>query len=395
MTSALAMLAVLGTLLEAAAAPPRVPRRDVLNVLDFGAVPDDERDDTVAIQAAIDALPGGLLTGSSRARRGGVVYLPAGKYRIGGVPGRCSGGAQGTPCRDDRACTGGPPAGTCAALVSGGRSVRLLGAGPYATEILLVAGNDLDGIAISPGDDFSSVEDLRLAKLFDRRAGTGNGVVIRGQRTTVRDVAIEGWGAAGILIDGEQGVARANGCRLDRVESNENGGDGIHVWSHNDGSTHTFTACDAQSNGGWGFRIRASKSFLVGLEANGNRGGGVLIAGDHNFVSSYFEIANQPTCVTFDAGAEFNVLWDMSGCTTKPDKLVDRGQGNAVHVDGGWTAVGWVPSDAPGSCDAARRGRTYYDDSLGRLCFCERHDGAYRWCPVDGSPCRGSATGCD
>ncbi|MGJ3241985.1 MAG: glycosyl hydrolase family 28-related protein [Opitutales bacterium] len=44
----------------------------ILNVLDYGAVPDDGKDDTAAIQAALDAHPNG-----SR-----IVYLPSGRYIV-------------------------------------------------------------------------------------------------------------------------------------------------------------------------------------------------------------------------------------------------------------------------------------------------------------------------
>jgi hypothetical protein len=377
-----------------AGAPAAAKRAPIVNVLDFGATPDDDTDDTVAIQAAIDALPTGLVSGSSRARRGGIVFIPAGRYRIGGGPGRCTGAAQGTPCRDDKPCKGGPPVGSCAALISGGHQVRIMGAGPYGTEILMVGSNDMDGIAISPGDDFSSIEDLRVAKLSEPGVGTGNGIVVQGQRTTLRDLTVHRWGAAGVFINGEQGVAKANSCRLDRVESNANGGDGFDIWSHNDGSMHTFTGCDAQANGGYGFRIRSSKNSLIGLETNGNKKGAMYIAGAGNLISSYFEIANQLTCVTIEKGFSGNVIFDTSGCLSLPGKLVDNGFNNDVHVNGAWTAQRWLPTDAPEPCDKARRGRVYYDDSLRRLCFCEKNWG-FRWCPVDGSECHGSPTGCD
>jgi hypothetical protein len=45
---------------------------DVVNVKDFGAVGDGVTDDTVAIQAAINAVP----------NNGGAVYLPSGRYRV-------------------------------------------------------------------------------------------------------------------------------------------------------------------------------------------------------------------------------------------------------------------------------------------------------------------------
>ena len=43
-----------------------------VNVLDYGAVGDDNTDNTAAIQAAIDSLAG----------VGGTVYVPAGIYKI-------------------------------------------------------------------------------------------------------------------------------------------------------------------------------------------------------------------------------------------------------------------------------------------------------------------------
>ncbi len=48
------------------------PNAGVLNVLDFGAVPDDGKDDTAAIQKALDAFPAGHC----------IIYLPNGVYRI-------------------------------------------------------------------------------------------------------------------------------------------------------------------------------------------------------------------------------------------------------------------------------------------------------------------------
>ncbi len=384
----LLLAALLG--LSATAGSGSPPARRVLDVVDFGARPDDDGDDTAAIQAAIDALPRTLLAGSARVRSGGVVYLPAGQYRLGGTSGRCSGGPlAGTACRDGRACKGG----TCAAIVSGGHALTLVGAGPHATELVVTA-DDMAGIAIDPGDDFASVERLRLAKVSAKGRGTGDGIVIRGQRTVLRDLLVQGFGGSGIFLDGEHAVAKANACRFDRVESDGNGGDGFRIWSHDDGSMHTLTGCDAQGNGGWGFAILSSKNSLIGLETNGNHAGGMLIGGSHNVATSYFEIRNQPVCVRFEPGAEGNVVFDLSGCTGEAKKLVDLGRDNAVHVDGGWTAVGYVPTEHPEACDARRRGRTYYDAGLKKLCYCEERDGGFRWCPVDGEPCRGSASGC-
>lgn len=48
------------------------------NVKAFGAAPDDRRDDTAAIQAAIDSIP----VPNDIAARGGVVYIPRGTYLV-------------------------------------------------------------------------------------------------------------------------------------------------------------------------------------------------------------------------------------------------------------------------------------------------------------------------
>ena len=62
-----------GAVRIAAAEPPA--RRVVVAVTDFGAVPEDEKDDTAAIQGALQAVA---------KRGGGVVALPRGRFRLSG-----------------------------------------------------------------------------------------------------------------------------------------------------------------------------------------------------------------------------------------------------------------------------------------------------------------------
>ncbi len=76
--------------------PPDLVSGSTVNVRDFGATPDDAGDDTLAIQAAIDAI--GPL--------GGTVYLPAGVYVISP---QAAGGDALTIAYDDLAIVGAGP----------------------------------------------------------------------------------------------------------------------------------------------------------------------------------------------------------------------------------------------------------------------------------------------
>ena len=62
----------------------------VLNIREFGARPNDGRDDTKALQAAIDA--------ASREPSGAAVYVPPGRYELFCPPVKLA-GSDGAPCR--------------------------------------------------------------------------------------------------------------------------------------------------------------------------------------------------------------------------------------------------------------------------------------------------------
>jgi hypothetical protein len=96
---------------------------DVVNVRNFGAVGDGVADDTPAIQAAVDYAQG---------NRKGIVFLPAGRYRLAGAP---APGGDATP--------NGIFLGASNPYADDGRAVMLVGAG-RATALLAGA----DGMVI-------------------------------------------------------------------------------------------------------------------------------------------------------------------------------------------------------------------------------------------------------
>lgn len=65
----------------------------VFNVKDYGATGDSSTDDTTAIQSAISAACNNGLSGSNGARKGGVVYFPAGVYKVIASLTMCAGNA--------------------------------------------------------------------------------------------------------------------------------------------------------------------------------------------------------------------------------------------------------------------------------------------------------------
>lgn len=314
-----------------------------LDVRDFGADSSGAADATAAIQRAIDALPRPLASGTAAIRLGGVVQLPAGKYRIcsAGISGICVGGTvPGKLCTTAADCPGSATTATptCSALATNGHSVILRGDGIFGTELVAMRGcNAMDGVTLA--DEASALENIRVVKIEQRKTGTGIGVRVRGQRVALRDVAVNGFGGTGVLVDGEFQYAKANGASLLRLIVSENGGDGIWLRSWGgpngvgDGSQHFGASLTLQSNGGYGLRVDSSKNWLH-YDANGNTKGAALVTGDLNVLSGYAEIGNQPTCLETPATADFNLLFDLSGCTARGGKWIDAGTKNHVYTNG-------------------------------------------------------------
>lgn len=256
------------------------------DVKDFGATGDGVTDDTLAVQAAIDA---------AAAAGGGRVLLPAGTYRI-------------SPGSDH----------TGLLLKS---NVALEGAGMGITSIKLDDSNDLvtallrgagDNLEISRltldgnGRGDTGVSDCwssngttnLLLDAVEAVGGSGYGIDLRSAQgeVTVRNCVARQNGLDGIAADTAAvvllqdntsylnlgaGYSLGGNVRLQDSEASRNGSDGIRLVEQPLGDQQaTVDSGITHSNGGNGVRIDAVDGFSVkGLEIYGNAGYGIHSAG--------------------------------------------------------------------------------------------------------------------
>ncbi|WP_399142146.1 glycosyl hydrolase family 28-related protein [Streptomyces sp. NBUA17] len=226
-----------------------------LNVLDYGASGDDSTDDTVAIQAALDACP-----------MGGIVYLPAGAYRTSApltIPPAVT--LQGThtnlmtvPGLVDPPCYIKPlPSFVGGAVISfldeidGGYSTI---SAEHRIVSVMIDGSDLT----EPGTD---------------------GIRARGniQNVQLRDVTIRRVTGAGVHTEFNGGFYPYS-WRLTRVMVDNTGWHGFAFEVMTDIS---LMDCQAIGCGASGFEIaNAANSHAVGCRAEWNVGDGWHITGD-------------------------------------------------------------------------------------------------------------------
>jgi hypothetical protein len=156
------------------------------SVKDYGALGDDSHNDRDAIQAAIDA---------ATTAGGGVVFLPAGDYRIG------------------------------AALNITGNRVTLMGEGSATTLKMTSSGANMvqigDGVA-NPNDVV--VERLRFTATTTMAAGTYAIVVKNGHNITLRDFRMDGYGtlynAIQLLGGSAQYVYAVQNFEINQMQNN-------------------------------------------------------------------------------------------------------------------------------------------------------------------------------
>jgi hypothetical protein len=222
----------------------------VVNVRNYGAVGDGVADDTVAVQAALAALPNNK----------GILYFPPGTYGIG------------------------------SAIQTTTPGITVRGAGLFATRIVALAG--FVGNLLTIGGQFSTVEDITLdgaglatdiLKITNNRVlcrhlyitgATGSGLILEGTVTVpahgnhFTDVLVLGCTAYGVNIKGsfvydqqfEQLWVGTSGVGV-RVEGSNSFFSNLHVWG-----------C-----GSVGVEIRALSCRFANVHIETNTGSGVTV----------------------------------------------------------------------------------------------------------------------
>ncbi|MFC7892675.1 glycosyl hydrolase family 28-related protein [Streptomyces sp. NPDC057381] len=229
--------------------------RDWLNAKDHGAVGDNVTDDTIAIQAALDACP-----------MGGIVYLPAGAYRTS------------APLTI-------PPAVTLMGTHSNLMAVVNLTDPPcyikplpsFVGEAVILFLDEIDG-----GYSTISAEHRILSVMIDGDDLTGPGVDgIRAagniQNVAMRDVTVRRVTGAGVHTE-FQGGFYPYSWRLHRVMVDNVGWHGFAMEVMTDIS---LIDCQAIGCGANGFEIaNAANSHMIGCRAEWNTGNGIHLTGD-------------------------------------------------------------------------------------------------------------------
>lgn len=250
------------------------------NVVAYGAVGDNSHDDTAAFNAAIAAL--------NATATGGQLRIPAAPtaYKI------------------------------TSALTTITKPVHILGDGMgwYAqgdvspSRIIFAAG--VGGFSLGTTTHFSTVEGINLVSLS---AGAENfdGLTIKGNKTTVRNVAVEGFGRYGFNLD-TSSTGNINISRIDSCRAYANRSHGYYI-TGTESQAVTFTGCDATANLGWGFYTGSSNNNThVGLHASLNTSGAVYDNGSSNlYLNPYIE-SGTGSNVTFDTGNVYTT-WIAGG----------------------------------------------------------------------------------
>ena len=259
-----------------------------VNVKDFGAAGDGSANDTVAIQQAIAAASGSGGSEFDRNQRGGVVFLPAGTYRVDQI-------------RLNRNITlMGEGPGTIVDQADGNNTAVIAPSG--ATEYpVLISDLRIRG-ARNPGGDGRSARGI----LLDTQAAYGGFTVPDGQHivnrvwierthaenifiahncrgTLIADCWLRGSEiAAGLVIDGSDST-------ISNTISRGHASDGFRVTS---GNTR-MQNCKAFFCRGNGFLVTSSRANLSVCEAQDNWGNGFHIQSNDGLYTSCLADSNQ------------------------------------------------------------------------------------------------------
>lgn len=219
--------------------------RESVSVKDFVAIGDGLVDDTAAIQAAHDALPAA----------GGGIYFPPGSYLV-------------------------------SSTLAFTKRVHMFGDSNLEDETVTPACQILKK-ATATGNllTLSGLSSIVERIVFMGQAGnTGDGIQVKGNGITLRDVATMKMGGSGIRIGHSDGT-NCNSWNLFNVRSRKNGGEGVYI--HSDDTSASINAnagtainLSCQQNTGKGLRIKnGQKNTFVGLHTESNTGEGVYLEG--------------------------------------------------------------------------------------------------------------------
>jgi hypothetical protein len=275
---------------------PAPPVRGPLNVLDYGARADGEHDDAPAIQAAIDAC-----------RPGGVVYLPAGRYRLtrGLVTGKPL-TIRGDGAESDSAAEFGHPAyGTPNET---GTILECTARAGYAIDHVVAYPIRLEGFVLKGiGDDSRTTRGIRIGKFLGQSC-----------RSRVREVLVMNF-AVGLEANGnydsDYHCLGLTGCdRGAWIESNQ----------------CVYTSTDVKACRIGVYLDGGQVNVFLGGAVQGTTGTGVLIApnSQENVLQGiYFE--NKDAEVAIDArGESTNIL----ACHYSTPK-------DHVRISGDWSRI--------------------------------------------------------
>jgi hypothetical protein len=248
-----------------------------VSVKDFGAVGDGVTDDTVAIQAAIAALP----------VDGGDLIFPPGQYLF-------------------------------STKITVSKKVRLIGSGGTAESLAATGATVLiksaslldDGIVLAAA--CASIENLEIR---GQTGNTGDGILIAAGRVVLTDVAVYNMGQDGVRIGTNAGV-NANLWQIKNLKSKSNGRHGLHISDKvfptpPDANGGLLSGADLQANTSDGLHLgNAQLNTFNGVvcQSNGANGINVTAAGIGNtFVGGESE-ANTLDEILCDASSVGNTF---------------------------------------------------------------------------------------
>jgi len=279
-----------------------------LNIKDYGAVGDDSTDNFAVFTAAIADLP---RTPGSLSPDGGIIFVPRGVYRTSATI------EVDTPCVQFI----GEGAGTVGSTSSiNGASVIKPAAG-------------VTGLDFGTNSASCSMRDIQLVSQ-STVAGEDDGIIIHGAQFRAERISASMFGRHGINGDQLGGAGNSNSSKFSQVRSFNNQGDGFHIGVGNT-SVCVFEACNANSNGGWGYWIDTHDNVFIASHADGNnvRGDYKDSGGSNIWLGTYSE--NNRVMDLVDTAYPFII----AGGFAPAQYLYKESNSPQIHHSGRWQTV--------------------------------------------------------